>query len=145
MNFELFLALIQLFWYTIRKFARGDAPMKTRTWILIFALLLVICLGASFAFLMPGEASSLAEITSHGQVVKTVDLRHNQEFTIEGSNGSYNVITVENGKIAVTNASCPDHYCMKRGFCNSGTEIVCLPNRMTIRFLGQQEIDAVIG
>ena len=119
--------------------------MKTRTWILIFALLLVICLGASFAFLMPGEASSLAEITSHGQVVKTVDLRHNQEFTIEGSNGSYNVITVENGKIAVTNASCPDHYCMKRGFCNSGTEIVCLPNRMTIRFLGTQEIDAIIG
>ena len=119
--------------------------MKTRTWILIFALLLVICLGASFAFLMPGEASFLAEITSHGQVVKTVDLRHNQEFTIEGSNGSYNTITVENRKIAVTNASCPDHYCMKRGFCNSGTEIVCLPNRMTIRFLGQQEIDAVIG
>ena len=51
----------------------------------------------------------------------------------------------EDGKIGVSEATCPDHYCMKRGFCDSGTEIVCLPNRMTIRFLGQQEIDAVIG
>ena len=119
--------------------------MKTRTWILIFALILMICVGASFYFLSPGEASTLAEITSHGQVVKTVDLRINQKFTVGSEKSGYNVITVTDGKIGVTGASCPDHYCMKRGFCNSGTEIVCLPNRMTIRFLGQQEIDAIVG
>ena len=125
--------------------AGGGVAMKTRTWILIFGLILTICLGASYFFLMPGEASTYAEITSHGQVVKTVDLRIDQEFTVGNSKDGYNVITVQNGKIGVTEASCPDHYCMKRGFCNSGTEIVCLPNRMTIRFLGVQEIDAVIG
>ena len=119
--------------------------MKTRTWIVLFALILISCLGASFYFLMPGEASTLAEITSYGEVVKTVDLRIDQEFTIENENGGYNVITVQDGKIGVIEASCPDHYCMKRGLCNSGTEIVCLPNRMTIRFLGAQEIDAIIG
>ena len=119
--------------------------MKTRTWILVFALILAICLGASIFFLMPGETSTHAEISSHGSVVKTVDLRINQEFTIESGSDGYNVITVKDGKIGVSEATCPDHYCMKRGFCNSGTEIVCLPNRMSIRFLGQQEIDAVIG
>ena len=51
----------------------------------------------------------------------------------------------KDGKIAVTEASCPDHYCMKRGFCNSGTEIVCLPNRLVIQFLDAQEIDAAVG
>ena len=119
--------------------------MKTKNWVLIFALLLAVCLGAGFYFLMPGEVSTFAEITSRGQVVKTVDLRIDQTFTIPNGNGGYNSILVENGKIGVTEASCPDHYCMKRGFCNSGTEIVCLPNRMTIRFLGSQEIDAIIG
>ena len=119
--------------------------MKTRTWIIFFALILISCLGASFCFLMPGEASTQAEITSHGEVVKTVDLRIDQEFTIENENGGYNVITVQDGKIGVSDATCPDHYCMKRGLCNSGAEIVCLPNRMTIRFLGAQEIDAIIG
>ena len=119
--------------------------MKTRTWILIFALILILCAGASFYLLSPGEVSTLAEITSHGQVVRTVNLLISQEFTIEDGNGGYNVITIRDGKIGVSEASCPDHYCMKRGMCNSGTEIVCLPNRMTIRFLGQQEIDAVVG
>jgi len=119
--------------------------MKTRTWILIFTLILVVCLGASFYFLAPGEASTRAEITSGGQVIKTIDLRIDQEFTVDSSSGGYNVVTVKDGKIGVSAATCPDHYCMKRGYCNSGTEIVCLPNRMTIRFLGEQEIDAIVG
>ena len=119
--------------------------MKTRTWILIFAVILVVCLGASFYLLTPGDASTQAEITRQGKVIKTVDLRIDQSFTVESENGGYNVITVQGGKIAVTEATCPDHYCMMRGFCDSGTEIVCLPNRMTIRFLGEQEIDAIVG
>ena len=119
--------------------------MKTRTWIMIFALILVVCLAASFAFLMPSEASTRAEITSQGQLVKTVDLRVDQEFTVDTEDGGYNVITVQDGKIGVSEATCPDHYCMKRGYCNSGTEIVCLPNRLVIRFVGEQEIDAIVG
>ena len=119
--------------------------MKTRTWILLFALILVVCLGASLRFLAPGEASDRAEITSHGQIVKTVDLHIDQEFTVDNGTGGYNVINVKDGKIGVSEATCPDHYCMKRGMCNSGTEIVCLPNRLVIRFLGEQEIDAIVG
>ncbi|MBQ5653356.1 MAG: hypothetical protein IIV28_00995, partial [Alistipes sp.] len=30
------------------------------------------------------------------------------------------MITVQDGKIGVSEATCPDHYCMKRGYCNSG-------------------------
>ena len=119
--------------------------MKTRTWIVLFALILSVCLGISFYFLSPGEASTRAEITSQGKVIKTIDLRIDQEFTVQSGADGYNVITVQDGKIGVTAASCPDHYCMKRGFCDRGTEIVCLPNRMTIRFLGPLEIDAVVG
>ena len=119
--------------------------MKTKTWIILFALILIVCAGASFYILMPREASTHAEITSHGEVIRTVDLRIDQEFTVGNGDGGHNVITVQDGKIGVSGATCPDHYCMRRGFCNSGTEIVCLPNRMTIRFLGVQEIDAVVG
>ena len=140
-----FLRISNYFGILFKNSAEGGTTMKTRTWIVIFALLLALCVGASFYFLMPGEASTHAEITSQGQVVTTVDLRIDQEFTVESENGGYNTITVKDGKIGVTEASCPDHYCMKRGFCNSGTEIVCLPNRMTIRFLGEQKIDAIIG
>ena len=120
--------------------------MKTRTWIVIFALLLAVCAGLSVPLLFPsgGEEAALAQITSRGEVVATVELAVDREFTVE-TEGGYNVISVKDGKIAVTEASCPDHYCMQRGYCSGGTEIVCLPNRLVIKFLGEQSIDAVIG
>ena len=119
--------------------------MKTRTWILLFAVSLLVFGGLSIFTMMPREASDYAQISSDGKVERVVDLHLDQQFQITSASGGVNIITVQDGKIAVTEATCPDHYCMQRGFCNSGTEIVCLPNRLVIRFLGVQEIDAVVG
>jgi hypothetical protein len=63
---------------------------------------------------------------------------------IDSEQGS-NTISVKDGKIAVTQADCPDHYCMDRGFCDGGAQIVCLPNRLVIKFVAPQEIDGVVG
>ena len=117
--------------------------MKTKYWIMALALLLAVCVGLSFLTL-GGEVSSRARITSNGKEVRTVDLSFDQQFTVETEDG-YNVVTVKDGRIAVTEASCPDHHCMARGFCNSGAQIVCLPNRLVIEFLGEAEIDGVVG
>ena len=118
--------------------------MKTKTWILILAVVLVVSLAASCLLLLPGKSATYAQITSEGAVLRTVDLRMNQEFSVDSSRG-HNVVTVRDGKIAVTEANCPDHYCMHRGFCNSGAAIVCLPNKLVISFLGEPEIDISLG
>ena len=117
--------------------------MKTTHWIAILAAIVLICAGVSL-FLMGGEDASRAQISSGGKVIRIVDLDIDQEFTVE-TGGGYNVVTVRGGKIAVTQASCPDHYCMDRGFCSKGAQIVCLPNRLVIEFLGDAEIDGVVG
>ncbi len=117
--------------------------MKTKYWIALLVALLAVCLGLSL-FTMGGEDASRARITSNGRLIRTVDLSFDQEFTVEAE-GGYNVVTVKGGKIAVTEASCPDHYCMARGFCSRGTQIVCLPNRLVIEFLGEAEIDGIVG
>ncbi len=119
--------------------------MKTKTWIVLLALLLVPCAGLSVYVLLPGEAARYAQITVDGSLYKTVDLNLPQAFEVTQPGGKSNTITVRDGKIAVTAASCPDHYCMQRGYCNSGTQIVCLPNRLVISFLGEQPIDAAVG
>lgn len=118
--------------------------MKTKTWILLLVAVLVLCLGLS-AFLLRPQDAVYAEISSQGKILKTVDLRIDQEFTVTTAEGGSNVVTVWDGKIAVTEANCPDHYCMDRGFCGGGVQIVCLPNRLVIRFLGEQPVDAVVG
>ena len=119
--------------------------MKSRTWVVILAAAAIVCALSGLLLLLPGEASTQAEIISQGKVLQIVDLSVDQQFTISTDDGGTNVITVRDGKIAVTDANCPDHYCMHRGFCDSGAQIVCLPNRLVIRFLGEQEIDGVAG
>ena len=114
--------------------------MKTKTWILLFAVIAAACIFLTLPLLRQDQAR-FAKIPSTGEPVKTVDLLIDQEFTVDGKN----TVTVLDGKIAVTWADCPDHYCMKRGFCSGGTDIVCLPNRLVIEFLGDQEVDAAIG
>ena len=118
--------------------------MKTKYWIAILAAILVISTVASMTLFMPGEESSWAQVSTDGNVDRMVNLLIDQQFTVPCP-GGYNTVTVRDGKIAVTEATCPDHYCMMRGFCDSGTEIVCLPNKISIRFVGQQEIDAIVG
>ena len=119
--------------------------MKTKTWILLVGTIFLLSLMGSFFVLRQQPDAALAQISSGGNVVKTVNLHENQQFTITAENGGVNVITVENGKIAVTEATCPDHYCMKRGFRASGTDIVCLPNKLVIHFIGAQTVDAAVG
>ena len=119
--------------------------VKTKYWVALLSVLLIVCLGLSVFVLMPGETASYAEIISEGKLLHTVDLRIDRELTVTNSGGGVNTITIRDGKIAVTEASCPDHYCMHRGFCNSGAQIVCLPNKLVIRFVGAPEIDMVVG
>lgn len=118
--------------------------MKNKTWIMILSAVLIVCVGLSIWVMLPGKDASAAEIWLDGELYKTVDLGKDQEFVVQSDHGS-NTVTVKDGKIAVTVADCPDHYCMDRGYCAGGTQIVCLPNRLVIKFTGEQEIDGVVG
>lgn len=117
--------------------------MKSKFWALLLATLLAGSVGLALLF-APGGPQVQAQIFSDGKLVRTVDLRTDRQFTVTTSQGGRNVITVQDGRLAVTEASCPDHICMDMGFRASG-QIVCLPNRLVIRFLGETPADAVTG
>ena len=118
--------------------------MKTKFWILLLAGLLILCLALSFFLTRPGKAATRAAIRS-GDTVITISLLEDQEFTLHAPDGGYNTITVRDGKIAVTEADCPDRYCVRQGFCNSGVQIVCLPHGLVISFLNDAGIDGAVG
>jgi len=117
--------------------------VKNKYWILLFGVIFAACL---LLMLLPGNTTPAesAQVVSEGKTVRIVDLSAEQEFTV-AVDGGYNVVTVKGGKIAVTAADCPDQYCVKQGFCNSGKQIVCLPHKLVISFLGESEIDGAVG
>ena len=117
--------------------------MKNRYWIMLLAGILVLCLVLALALSTPAPATHVR--IKIGDHTDTVDLRQPQNFVFAADNGGYNIVTVEGGKIAVTESDCPDQHCVRRGFCGSGTPIICLPHGLVIEFLGQQEIDGMVG
>ena len=119
--------------------------MKTKTWILILMVFALLSFVGGILLLLPSAPSAAAEIYSHGKLIRIVDLNADQQFQVSLSGEDYNIITVKDGKIAVTAATCPDHYCMHRGYCHSGAPIVCLPNALEIRFLSSSGPDFSIG
>ena len=118
--------------------------MKTKHFVMIFAAVLALCIGLSLWFLLPSEGASAVEIWSDGVLFDTWSFDVNQSITVAYEDG-YNVVTVKNGKVAVTEATCPDHYCVKRGYCDGGAQIVCLPHRLVLKFVGEAEVDFVVG
>ena len=110
---------------------------------MIFGAVFLLCL--ALAMLPSFDApSELAQIKYSNETM-TVDLRADEELRFESADGSFNIVTIKGGKIAVTEANCPDQYCVKQGFCNSGEQIVCLPHKLVISFVGDSEIDGAVG
>ena len=117
--------------------------MKNKNWIILFGAVFVWCL---VLVLIPvSDTPSQQAQIKNGSMITTVDLSKDQEFTLTAEGGGYNTVTIKDGKIAVTEADCPDQYCVKQGFCNSGEQIVCLPHKLVISFVGENEIDGAIG
>lgn len=91
----------------------------------------VLLLINRIVFSKPGRQ---VEISVDGEVVKTLSLDKDSNLVIEGFGGGSNRILIENGRVKVSEADCPDKVCVKQGFVSqNGESIVCLPNRMIAR------------
>lgn len=117
--------------------------MKTKYWIIALSLLLTISIAFAFFFGQNNQPADTVQVFSEGKLLYALSLNEDQSVTVETQRGS-NTITVQNGKVAVTEADCPDGYCMARGYCSSGAQIVCLPHRLVLQF-AQSGLDGVSG
>ena len=94
----------------------------------------------------------IANIYQDNTCIQTIDLEAVTEpysFTVSDSDGHENTVTVEPGKICVSEANCPDQICVTTGWISNGTKpIVCLPAKLVIRLETEetdQTIDGVAG
>lgn len=119
-------------------FRRGD----------FLAIALVILLAVLVAVLyLPGKSGDplTAEVYQDGQLLKRVSLQTDITFEVTGK--YTNVITVEDGTVAITAADCPGEDCVHSGAIRTpGRSLVCLPNGVEVRIVGQSgDVDFVVG
>ena len=67
--------------------------MKTKNWVVLLVVLLVVCGGLSFWLLGDGKAASSVEVWSDGVLLDTLPLSVPQSLTVAYGN-DYNVVTV---------------------------------------------------
>lgn len=121
--------------------------MNNKRLILLFAGVILLCAAATVLLFTHGGASRRAGVFVDGELVKVIDLDRAEdgyELEITGPAGT-NVITVRGGEIFVSRADCPDQICVDHGPLKAGPPIVCLPNRLTIRWLEGGDADAYTG
>lgn len=121
--------------------------LKTKTWIAIFSILLTICVGITIVLYTKKPEEHTVQILQNGTCIREIDLSQVEEpysFTVEDPNGGSNTISVEPGRICVSQADCPDHVCIRRGWLSDSMEpIVCLPHKLTIQIKGESDLDAI--
>lgn len=129
---------------------------KSKAWL---AVILVLCLGAVFAWLILESRSpqgQVAQIYLDQKLIEQVDLsqlKESRHLKVESPRG-YNLIEFRPGSVAVIEADCPDQICVHQGAIgHSGRPIVCLPHKLVIRLHespedteegGSEDIDIVV-
>lgn len=109
---------------------------------------MIFLLGAAgILWLLRMPHGTQVNIVQDGNVLYTFDLAsaEDQTFEIEYE-GRINTVQIENGRIHMLEAECPDQTCVHMGWLDSGAmPIVCLPNHLSIEYAGSvDDIDAVI-
>lgn len=120
-------------------------PLVSRGDIVIIASLLTLAaLIFALSLVTGGKEGARAVVSVNGKTEAVLPLGRDTEHIITTDGGS-NTLRVENGKVFMHSADCPDKYCVEQGaVCETGEMIVCLPNRVTVTIEGAEEqFDAV--
>lgn len=111
---------------------------------LIIILIIISVIGLISIKLIPSKESK-AQVFYNNELVLEVPLDEvYQEYKVTGYNGDITLIK-ENKKIKVKEEISPLHLCSKQGFISKSYEtIVCLPNKVVVKIVDNEEIDTVV-
>lgn len=116
------------------------SKQKFLIWICAGFFLLGIA-GSAWLLLAPGGTQ--VNIVQDGIVLCTFDISTTEDKTLEIEyEGRINTVQIENGRIRMLEAECPDQTCVHMGWLESkAMPIVCLPNHLSIEF--DDSVDSV--
>ena len=124
-----------------------------KTDIVLIAFFIILAFSLFFVFIFMGPtAGSVARVTIDGEEVLSIDIAANEGkiFNVVSSYG-LNVLSVENGRIRMIDADCPDGVCLRMGaISNTFQTITCLPHRLVVELTGstnpshQESMDIIV-
>ena len=98
--------------------------------IIVLVSFILVGLSVFLITLLLSPDGEYARISVDGETVAYLSLNDDAEYPV--ANGK-NTVVVENGRVYMREAACPDRLCVNMGKIHSvGERIVCLPNRVIV-------------
>lgn len=119
--------------------------MKKNDFILIGVLLVIGVLVILLINITKKEGSKVL-VTVDGKEYTSFPLSEDTTYTVDLGNGEWNTFVIKDGRVDMTDASCPDKICVNHKDIEFNNEtIVCLPNKVVLQIVNgeESEIDAV--
>lgn len=80
------------------------------------------------------------QVTQNGETVGLYPLDEDQTLRFDSDNGGYNIVVISGGTVRVSEASCPDQVCVRKGATDQTNDpIACLPNKLVVQVVGGGE------
>ena len=113
-------------------------------------LLSVILLAAFLLWLVPSffhrDKPARVRVYQDGNQIAEYPLAEDLVKAVSYEEEHYNLLLIENGKVSVSDADCPDQLCVRqRSISGNGESIICRPHRLVVQVESgeERELDAV--
>lgn len=108
-----------------------EKVISIRDFVLILSVITVALICLLF-MKMNSENGRKVKVMADGKVVHEMSIAVDEEYTVI-QDDKMNTVIVENGKVRVEDASCPDKICEKHiPISMNGETIICLPNKVVV-------------
>ena len=115
---------------------------KRKNVLLFGSVMILLCIAFLIqACILPRRAARI-EIVQNGTVSAVFSMDETETLRVEGADGNYNIVHIEQGTVWVSDADCGNHDCIRQGKISKvGQSIICLPHQMIIRIVGEGETE----
>lgn len=114
---------------------------KFRNDVILAAVIVIIAVAGLLFINGTKVKGNRVVVKINGVETRSYVLSKNTEFEIKTGkkNEDSNVVVIENGKVRVTEADCPDGICKNyRPISYVGETIICLPHKVVIEIVGDE-------
>lgn len=123
---------------------------KIRNDVILAAVIVVIAVAGLLFISLTKVQGEMVVVKVDGAETYSCSLSENTRFEIKTgeNNENINVVVIENGKVCVTEADCPDGICKEyRPISYVGETIVCLPHKVVVEIVGdstEPNLDVIV-
>ena len=112
--------------------------------IKLLVILSIVIISIFIIINITKKEGTIAEVYYEDKLVLTIDLNIDKEYMVDGQLGDV-LLEVKNKQIRVKEENSPKHICSKEGFIgDSSRTLICLPNKIIVKIVGESSIDGVV-